>query len=447
MRHLSLLILLFAVIALTLSSCGSQDDPIMAGDSGRQLPPASSTVIATTNPSNLLNGYLVEFDGRTYAGDQTTFSYTVTGQGADHALSNFGLEVPDCAPEVASFSPPGAVINVDPNSGLYSVRWNLSLGTSESRSYSVTYPGDVRLGVILTTVKAATLVETGDIAGPCKGFEISGTVYVDADSNGVKDGAGESGISNVSVALEDGAGNVEIAVTDADGNYDFFKSAGTYTIRIDAATTADDFNEELFESFDATGPNTKSVTVGPGSLGNNFGFDPQTEEIIVKIDDGTLLTNGEPPKFWEREMRSAINGGKGKSEFDLATMEQFVAELQGLFLVEPFQFTPGNEFQEALAILSTNSKDPLDLLLMELLAAELNHLSGKGLVGAASLQSVLLSWAESLVVLATAGPTPVSKRDGGPQRVVTVSDLGGATDLLVRMNGSKSTGGGSGGGG
>jgi hypothetical protein len=158
---------------------------------------------------------------------------------------------------------------------------------------------------------------------------------------------------------------------------------------------------------------------------------------------GALLTTGESTKFWKRELRSAINGGKGKSEFDLATMSLFMTEIQGLFLPDPFQFTQGNEFQEAMDIVGTNSRDPLPLLLSELLMAELNHVSGKGLVSAPALQSVLLAWAEAVTFEASSSMPVMSGRP------MLGADLGyriiEATNLLIQMNGS--IGGGSGGGG
>lgn len=451
MKRLSYGILLIAILGLVFAGCSRQIDPISPGHPAGDHQSTLNESIASNDDrspvfstsSVILNGFLVEFDGRTYAGGQTTFSYTVSGAGAEHALSHFLLELPDCAPPLDSYSPPGATIGVDPHTGLYSIKWNESLGLDESRSYSITFPGDVPLGIIFVDVKASTIVDIGEIAGPCKGFEISGTVYTDADSNGTLDTVNESGIQNVTVTLEDGGGNVETAITDENGYYRFFKSPGTYTIRIDESTAADDFNEQLASSFDPTGPTSLIVTVGPDSQGNNFGFDPRVEEITYDIMQGTLLTTGESIKYWKRELRSAINGGKGRSEYDLATMTQFIAEIQEFYLPDPFQFTPGNEFQEAMDIISTNSKDPLPTLLKELLMAELNEVSGKGLVGVPGLQPVLLAWVESVYVEALAATNLIA--DLQPAGGLIDDRVAGAIDLLTQLNGT--TGGGGGGGG
>jgi hypothetical protein len=298
-------------------------------------------------------------------------------------------------------------------------------------------------GVIRTAVKASTDVQIGEIAGPCDGFLVSGTVYVDADSNGVMNGTDESGLVDVTVSMVDGNGSVITSKTGLDGKYAFLRVAGTYTVRIDAITADDDFNEELAESFDPTGPTSIAVTVGPDSPGNDFGFDPQTEEIIFELETGILLTDGEPVKFWKKQLRAAGSRGGGGAEFDAAAMAAFIAEIQTLFLAEPYQFTPGNEFDEALAILSSNSRDPLDVLLRELLAAEFNTVSGKGLIDSMPLQLALIAWAESVVVESI--PTLSTSTKITETLQTSSGSLRDATKLLLLLNGN--TGGGSGGGG
>jgi hypothetical protein len=453
MNRLNYCIPLVAILVLALAGCSRQSDPISPDQPDMECLSVQRTPIGllgnalpAVTTSNVINGYLVQFDGRTFADGKTTFDYTVSGTGGENALSHFLLEIPDCAPALDSYTPPGATIGIDPHTNLYGIKWNLSLGTNESRSYSITFPGDVPLGVINASVKASVPVEIGEIAGPCAGFVISGTVYVDADGSGTMD-AEESGIVNVTVTLVDGDGDIVTATTDANGDYAFLKIAGTYTIRIDAETAANDFNESLAAAFVPTGPTSTIVTVGPDSPGNDFGFDPKAKEITYDIEQGILLTTGEPVKFWKKQLRAAMSGSQGRVEFDAATMAQFIAEIQGLFLPDPFQFTPGNEFQEAMDILSTNSKDPLPILLKELLAAEFNEVSGKGLVEAPELQSVLLAWAESVAVAASSSVLQIPiNSDRPPLGGVPIDErVADTIDLLIHLNGS--TGGGSGGGG
>jgi hypothetical protein len=433
-----------AIAGLVAVGCNRLDNPAaptQAGPSdtrGRLSGPAATSV--TT--SNLLSGYLVQFDGRVFAGGQTTFSYTVSGTGVGGPMSQFFLELPGCAPALASATPSDGTVGVNPLVDIFGVRFHDILEPDESRAYSITFPGDVPLGVIRAFVHAGEVREIGEIAGPCDGFEISGTVYVDADSNGVQSGI-ESGIPGVTVTLVGGT----VETTDANGDYSFLKIAGTYTVRIDAATAATDFNEDLASSFDPTGSTSFSVTVGPDAPGTDFGYNPQQEEIIIQLETGVLPTDGKPVKFWKRQLRGAI-AGSTRNEFTASDMAEFLTEIEGLFIPDPFQFTPGSEFEEALAILNIRSNDPVQQLIRELLTAELNEVSGKGLVGEDELQRALLAWAEAVAAEASASAVaqPTSSRVDRPQAAAgSTTTVRDAINVLILVNGA--TAGGSGGGG
>jgi hypothetical protein len=453
MKRIFLWISIISIVSIGLSGCTGDSDLIMESKPGGELISTprqyldEDPITSFYFPSSImLNGYKVSFEGRTYENDQTIFLYKVKGEDAEHALSHFFLELPECAPVLDSYTPAGGIININPLIEIYGIKWEVSLGTSEYRYYSITFPGDIPLGFIRASVKASTVSDVGYVTGPCNAYEISGTVYVDADSNGTQGETDETGIIDVTVKIEDDKGNYATAITDANGDYSFLVPPGTFTLSIDPETPDDDFNENLATSFDPTGPTSLVVTVGPDSPDNDFGFDPRTEEIVFEIEQGTLLTNGEPPKFWKKQVRAAMLGNSANTEFDAATMARFIEEIEELFLPDPFQFTPGNEFQEALDILSTNSKDPLEILKKELLAAEFNEVSGKGLVEAAELQSVMISWAESVFV----GATPVMLSTTTFDHYIslmasTETRIPQAIDFLMNMNGS--TGGGSGGGG
>jgi len=436
-----------AILSVVFAGCGQHEDPVLGERSASA--PVFQIVTDTSGfavvGSTTLEGYTVAFDGRSFANDQTTFSYTVTGTGAVHNLSHFVLGIPDCAPALVASYPAGGTVGTDPTTGVYGIKWDISVGTGESRSYSITFSGDVPLGAIHAAVKAGNAYSVGDIGGPCGGYVISGTVYADADSSGAQVGADETGIANVTVAIADGGGAVLTATTDANGDYGFLRAGGTYTVRIDPSTTAEDFNETLDGNFDPSGPTEVSVTVGPDAAGTDFGFFPRTKKITLDIASGQLLTTGEGPRFWIEQLR-----GNPKAEFDSATMLAFLNEIEGLFLPVPFQFTEGNEFREAFQILKSKSKDPVDQLLTQLLAAELNHVSGKGLVGAVELQRVMLAWVESLLAQpASSGAAATAAPVGGigPRRAVIgdrETSIKDAVEFLEVLNGA--TGGGGAGG-
>jgi len=330
---------------------------------------------------------------------------------------------------------------------IYGLRFHDLVGSDQSANYLVVYSGDVSLGVVRTSVHAGDINEVREIAGPCGGFEISGTVYMDADSNGVQS-AEELGLPQVTVRLDDG-GRLLTASTDATGAYSFLKLAGTYTVRIDPSTPEQDINEKLADSFEPTGATSRAVTVGPISTGNDFGYHPQQQKIIDDLETGTLQTDGRNVKFWTKQVRAAMSKNTSRGEFTPSEMMGFISEIEDLFLLEPYQFSFGSELQEALDILSIQSQDPLQQLRRELLAAEFNEVSGKGLLGQTEIQHALLKWAEALIARsgAAASAQPVQSWSGGPQAATGSGLVADAVKILELLNGGSSTGGGSGGGG
>jgi len=389
----------------------------------------SDPVPVTVQTANqvLIDNYIVQYDGRTYDGTETTFAYTVFGTGVEPALSHFTLELPDCAPDLSGYSPTNSVsINYDPATELYGIDWHLSVAHDDTvgRPYSITFPGDVPEGVIHSAVKAGDTFGVGQVYGPCDGFQIAGDVFVDADADGQRD-LDESGIADVVVEIEHADATVDTVRTDALGHYAIIRAAGDYTVRIAPTPYPGAFNVQLFDSFDATTPVETPVTIGPDATGNDFGFSPQSEEIIFELESGILLSDGESVRFWTREVRAAMHNGGGNATYDTETMLAFLAEIQTLYLDEVFQFTPGNELAEAYAILKNNSREPIDELKAELLATEFNEVSGRGLVGEnAELQDVLIAWGESLVVDDLAMARSGGSDDGtGRGTVILVEDI------------------------
>ncbi len=98
---------------------------------------------------------------------------------------------------------------------------------------------------------------------------IGNSVWYDENANGVQD-AGESGMANVTVTLDDGNGNSITTVTDTEGGYLFNNlEAGTYSVTV---TPPSGMNATYDE--DATLDNVTSVTVAEGEkhLSADFGY-------------------------------------------------------------------------------------------------------------------------------------------------------------------------------
>ncbi len=135
---------------------------------------ATTLVIINTEPVDppvdglLLNEFVVSYGGRVFDGSNTTFTYTVTGTGVPPDLSHFDVEIPVCVPllQVVGYSPTQAVsFGVDPTTGVNGIKWDLSLRTNESRTYSITFAGNVPQGMVEVAVKGGNGFESAALPG------------------------------------------------------------------------------------------------------------------------------------------------------------------------------------------------------------------------------------------------------------------------------------------
>ena len=437
--HTLKMFVLFGLAALVgLAGCSLDQDPADPALSLEFFVPSAAPANKSMSQV-VINNYVVDFDGRALVGGNTVFTWTVRGTGVEPGLSHFMIQLPECAPEPVAYSPTNSVsINTNPGTGIYGLEWHLSVEADDlvGRQYSITFPGDVPLGEVYSSVISGDVTSVGVIPGPCQGYDISGRVFVDANENGLRDPDEESGIANVIIELIDGNGNVSTLATDQYGDYSFRKLGGDFTINLTLDGYPGYFNSSLSASFDPTTILAHQASVPPDSPGNDFGFSPQSEEIIFDLENGVLLSDGRSLKFWKNEFRSAAGNGKGNHFYTREILEGFLTEVQGLFLETPYSFTPGNEVQEAFEILRSNSNEPIDELLAELLATELNHVADRGLVGQGDLQLVLIAWGEALVAdFLTPDAASALEKGRTPE---------GDLDIAVTLFGLINTGGGGG---
>lgn len=185
------------------------------------------------------------------------------------------------------------------------------------------------------------------------------------------------------------------------------------------------------------------MTIPPGSDGVDFGFRPSVEAIIEDIQQGELQSLGVPVKFWIAELVSALDPDEVPEGIDPAVLPyrvpvytplellQFLAAIEELALPEPYQFTDGAEISEALQFLVHESGELLDILLAELLASELNLVSGRGFEGHDDdLLAALVLWGESVVVQAMDLGIPA----GGTAPGLRADDLRFVIDLFRTFN-------------
>ena len=120
------------------------------------LPIVAAQSVAT---SAKLLAFNVSYDGRTYdsAANQTTFAYTATGVDQRPDLSHFDIGIPSCTPAllIVGTNPTDAVsLGVDPTTGVDGIKWDLPLLTTASRTYTITFVGNVAEGAVDVAVKA-----------------------------------------------------------------------------------------------------------------------------------------------------------------------------------------------------------------------------------------------------------------------------------------------------
>jgi hypothetical protein len=324
--------------------------------------------------------------------------------------------LPACAPEVVSSSPHGAVFGDHPDTALAGIRWNVGLGPGDpsGQPFELVFAGEVDLGVVSTLL--ADLPGTGGgtsrgtVLGPCGGGAIAGTVFVDTDSSGTYDPATEGGLANVLVRAVDAQGRVESALTDSTGAFELLLLEGTYTVRVDTTAAAGFFNPELGTWWTPTTALEFTIEVPPGAAGLDFGFQPATDQVLEDLADGDLRSLGVPLDFWIAELVFALDPVPVPEGIDPdvlpydtpfytpAELLDLLQQVEQQALPEPYQFTTGEEFLDALAILAVEAGEPVDILLAELLATELNLVSGRSLDGDTELLPALVLWGESIVV-------------------------------------------------
>lgn len=453
---------LFAVAVVALAGCTQRETPGFDPNS------PSAKFTEAVAPFGLA------FQASTYdsENDQTTFTYQLQNIGSSGTPSSGILgtfttvmvELPSCAPAPASVNPPdGAQIYTNAN-GIYGVEWGVGYDDNPTLTYSITFPGNINTGTVRSMVATGSQRYISNVDGPCEGdYVIDGYVFTDANQNGSK-GASELGIADVTVTLT-GLESTQTALTDSDGHYTFTAAAGDYTVSVDSATVAADYNESLYEDWEQTNSQSRAVTVGPDSNNNDFGWEPDVEKIIAAVDAGDITTNGKSYKWWRKELLRAINGN-ANTAYTPAQLLAFIHQIEDMALLDEYDFTPGNELQEVYDILNNHAfgdddgssimissgkitddgrHDAYAFLVRELLTFELNHVSGRGFDDPA-LRSTLINWGEGLLKdnapAAVSGPQGAAINDG-PQRLLTSPLEGGGT---VFRKGNGATGGGGTGG-
>lgn len=449
---------LFAIAIAALAGCTQREPSTMA--------PGQAQLSEAIAP------YTLAFISRSYDSENntTTFNYQLQNTtspgspatGVLAVLTNVFVQVPDCAGAPVSVSPPDGASLGTVAAG-YGVTWGVGYDENPDFNYSVTFAGDISAGTVHAQITRGGQNFVQSVTGACEGtFDVSGYVFTDADQDGAKSAA-ELGVSNVTVTLTGGE-SAQTVKTDSDGHYVFLASEGTYTVSVDPITADNtDYNESLYADWEQTTTQSLSVTVGPNSTDNNFGWEPDVDHIVALIDSGDLPTTGKSYKWWRKEFLRVINH-QHNTAYTEAQLLDFVHTIEGYALIDEYNFTPGNELQEVFDILNNHAfeedndgsaitltlkpgdqgrHDEYALLVRELLTFELNHVSGRG-PDDVQLRAILINWGEGLLKeFAPSGSALSVQRSvigGGPQRVLTNPLESGGT-VFKKSNGATGGGG------
>jgi hypothetical protein len=375
----------------------------------------------------LVNAYTVKMLDRVVYGTgenaTTTFYYEVKGTGKTPQLDSFYLELPSCAGDLSAWSPLQSS-NLLENE----IKWNSSVSKDGSQKYSLTFKGVIPLGLINATVVRGSIVEVEPVLGPCAGiFTLSGSIYIDANNNEIKD-AEETGIATIPVNLFNSKGKLGTVNTGINGLYSFKVLQGDYRIEVGNDLLEDSNYTAVGDSFINVPNVTKDLT------GFNFGYLLNSSKVINDLENKVIVVNTEPTKFWQQVINRR---GPYKDLYTKEEIRAFLIAVEELHLDGPF-FLGDNKEKAASDILSKPIKTDLDLLLQQLLTAELNVVSGRGALLEDNTLNVkfndaLLIYAEAVACRET-GNCTTSKSSTGDTETKAVSS--NDTRLLSAFNGS-----------
>lgn len=366
-----------------------------------------------------INGYLVRFDGRVHGDGETTFTYTVLPTEQAEPLQRFILEVPDGLDEPVSFDPGYGVLEYFSKFGFLGVVWRAEVAGNQEDPpaalpdsvFSVTYAGNVPLGIVQAAIGADYFYMAGPVSGPGVGRTVSGTVFVDTDRNGVRDHPTETGLPDVVVEIVSAGDIVGTATTGADGTWSATVPVAEVTVRIDLEAYPGAGNAALADYYDATTPLSYVLDPEDEETGIDFGFAPRTTEIVSAVETGALPSNGEDRKFWRAQFKRALVRAHRPNDHAVgmpqvyaeAELMAFVQAIQDLYFEDPYTFTPGRELREVYRILQFRPGNLVDELRQELLVTELNHVAHLGLWATnRQFQADIIGWGESVVIQETA---------------------------------------------
>ena len=168
---IALLVLLSAIIvSCDLTNENSNTERVFGDKTGSAVSAIDENEIPdflTGNEKITLEGNEIEFVGREVkeSGDdlKTVFKYTVTNDGTTSQSNKFSLELPACAGDLVAHTPSTNTKTSD------EITWNNAIPNEGSRSFSISFAGNVPFGIITASLVQGSTELDGQIIGPCAG--------------------------------------------------------------------------------------------------------------------------------------------------------------------------------------------------------------------------------------------------------------------------------------
>lgn len=239
-----------------------------------------------------------------------THSVTLTGANPNSSANDFGLDIPNTSCQIVSIDPdsvlPGATVTVTVlglGTQFQSGTTTISLGANSYSTQIETIVSNTEYTAELTIpsnapygaydfIKDNVTAPASFHVVPCTSCgQVSGTVWNDANGNGVQD-VSEVGEPGVEVTVSP-FGFTDI--TDAAGDYDFSLPIGqSYTVTMTTPTVTapcwQGNTQPTSETYPGSGHTVTLSVANPDSLGVDFGISvPNTSCTIVDVSPDTVL--------------------------------------------------------------------------------------------------------------------------------------------------------------
>lgn len=199
---------------------------------------------------------------------------------------------------------------------------------------------------------------------------LGNTVFFDIDGDGTQN-ADEPGLQGVQVTLNTSTS------TSANGSYSFEVLPGTYTVGV-----------AVPNGLTPNAPTSVSITVQYADIENvDFPMSLPLRSLVGQSANGFTIG------YWKNNLDKAINGATKGVQVSATTLNNYTARIAS-FSLEPFA---GISKQGAVAVLSSTSSAPVNLLAKQLIASQYNYMNGAFLNGNELVTRLFIIQGEYLV--------------------------------------------------